>query len=275
MKNILIATDFSPAALDATLYGIKYAAAFEAHVTLVTAFEEIEIPAGEAMNIITNDDMHKLAQRQLAEEKLRLGADTALPFDTLLKKGPVARAILSAAKETHADLIVVGMTGTEKDIRRSFGSAATTLAQKTPVPLLVIPEGTKFTPPVAIALAEDVAMQKKNETPEPVRKLLAKFHSKLFVVRIFNKQHGEVIEVPHDPSDGRRTIGAFSPMHGIAGNKHVARALENFIENSPVDILVIQPQPHTLPERWLLRSNTKEMIFETSIPLLILPPAKQ
>jgi hypothetical protein len=98
MKNILIATDFSPAARDATQYGIKLAEALEARVTLVTAFEEIPIPVGEAMNIITNDD-----------------------------------------------------------------SAATTLAKKT-------------------------------------------------------------------------------------------------------------PQPRTLPERWFLRSNTKEMIFETSIPLLILPP---
>jgi nucleotide-binding universal stress UspA family protein len=275
MKNILIATDFSPAALDAALYGIKLAAAFEARVTLVTAFEEIPIPVDEAMNIITNEDMRSLARQELEEEKRRLTADTPLPIDMLLKKGTVVRAVLSAAEETHADLIVVGMTGTEKDIRRSFGSAATTLAQKTRVPLLVVPEEARFSPPVAIALAEDVSMQKTTETPEPVRKLLAKFHSKLFVVRVFNKRQGEVIEVVYDPSDGRRTIGASSPLHEIAGNKHVANALENFVSKNPISILVMQPQPHTLPERWFLRSNTKEMIFETSIPLLILPPAKQ
>ena len=244
MKNILIATDFSPAARDATQYGIRLAAAFDARVTLVTAFEEIPIPVEEAMNIITYDDMRTLAQRQLEEEKRQLGADTTIPIDTLLKKGPVVRTILAAAEETHADLIVVGMTGTEKEIRRSFGSAATTLARKTPVPLLVIPEEAKFTPPVAIALAEDVLRAKENETPEPVRELLEKFHAKLFVIRVFNKQSGEVIE-----------------------------ALENFIVMNPISILVMQPHPRTLPERWFLRSNTKEMIFETSIPLLILPPA--
>jgi len=226
------------------------------------------------MNIITNEDMRSLARQQLEEEKRRLTADTPFPIDMLLKKGPVVRAVLSAAEETHADLIVVGMTGTEKDIRRSFGSAATTLARTTPVPLLVVPEEAKFTPPVAIALAEDVVMQREMEIPEPVRQLLAKFHTKLFVVRVFNKQQGEVIEVLHDPSSGRRTIGAFSPLHEIAGNKHVAHALENFIERNPISILVMQPQPRTLPERWFLRSNTKEMIFETSVPLLILPLAK-
>jgi len=274
MKNILIATDFSPAALDATQYGMRLAAAFEARVTLVTAFEEIPIPVGEAMNIITNEDMRTLAKRQLEKEMRRLNADIPLHVDTLLKKGPVVRAILAAAEETHADLIVVGMTGTEKDIRRSFGSAATTLAQKTPVPLLVIPEEAKFTPPTAIALAEDVVRLKENETPEAVRQLLAKFHAKLFVIRVFNKQQGEVIEVLHDPSDGRRTIGAFSPLHKIAGNKHVANALENFIEENPVGILVMQPQRWAPPEKWFIRSNTKEMIFQTSIPLLVLPPAK-
>jgi nucleotide-binding universal stress UspA family protein len=272
MKNILIATDFSPAALDATLYGIKLAAAFEARVTLATAFEEIAIPAGEAMNITTNEDMRNLAQRQLEKEKRRLSADTSFPIDSLLKKGPVVRAILAAAEETHADLIVVGMTGTEKDIRRSFGSAATTLAQKTPVPLLVIPEEAKFTTPVAIALAEDVFREKEHKTPEPVRQLLAKFHAKLFVIRVFNKHSGEVLEVLDEAANGHSAIGAFSPLHEIPGNKHVADALESFISMNPISILVMQPQPRTLPERWFLRSNTKEMIFQTSIPLLILPP---
>ena len=150
--------------------------------------------------------------------------------------------------------------------------STTTLAQKTQVPLLVVPEEATFSPPVAIALAEDVSMQKTTETPEPVRKLLAKFHSKLFVVRVFNKQQGEVIEVAYDPSDGRRTVGAFSPLHEIAGNKHVARALENFIGENPINILVMQPQRWTPPERWFLRSNTEEMIFRTTIPLLILRP---
>jgi nucleotide-binding universal stress UspA family protein len=275
MKNILIATDFSPAARDATRYGIKLAAAFEAHVTLVTAFEEIPIPVGEAMNIINNDDMHSLAQRQLEKEKHRLSEDTPFPIDTLLKKGPVVRAVLAAAAETHADLIVVGMTGTEKDIRRSFGSAATTLAQKTPVSLLVIPEDAKYTPPIAIALAEDVIRKNEKETPEPVRELLAKFNAKLFVVRVFNKQSGEVIEILHEAANGHRTVGAFSPLFEIPANKHVAQALEDFIERNPISILVMQPQPRTLPERWFLRSNTKEMIFETSIPLLILPLAKR
>jgi hypothetical protein len=31
------------------------------------------------------------------------------------------------------------------------------------------------------------------------------------------------------------------------------------------------PHPHSLPERWFIRSHTREMIFEASIPLLILP----
>jgi hypothetical protein len=127
---------------------------------------------------------------------------------------------------------------------------------------------------VAIALAEDVVREKENETPAAVRELLAKFHAKLFVIRVFNKQSGEVIEVLHETDNGHRTLGAFSPLYEIPANKHVAHALENFITMNPISILVMQPHPRTLPERWFLRSNTKEMIFETSIPLLVLPIAK-
>ena len=275
MKNILIATDFSPAAEDATQYGIKLAASFGARVTLLTAYEEISIPEAEAMTIITYEDMRRLAQRQLEEEKRRFGGDTAIPIDLLTKKGTTVRTILAAAEETNADLIVVGMTGTEKDIRRSFGSASTTLGRKTILPLLVVPEGARFTPPVAIALAEDVIRGRENETPKAVRDLLLQFHAKLFLIRVFSKQSGEVIEILHESANGHRAIGAFSELYEIPKSKNVAHALENFIEVNPISILVMRPQPRTLPERWFLHSNTKEMIFETSIPLLILPPVKR
>jgi nucleotide-binding universal stress UspA family protein len=274
MKNILIATDFSPAAMDATEYGIRLAEAFEARVTLLSAYEEIPIPVAEAMTIITYEDMRRLAERQLEEEKRRCSGNTPIPIDLLTKKGTTVRTILAAAEETNADLIVVGMTGTEKDIRRSFGSAATTLASKTVIPLLVVPEGVRFTPPVAIALAEDVIRGKEDETPKAVRDLLGQFRAKLFLIRVFGKQSGEVIEILHESANGHRTIGAFSPLYEIPASKNVAHALENFIEMNPISMLAMRPRPRTLPEKWFLHSNTKDMIFETSIPLLILPQAK-
>ncbi len=185
------------------------------------------------MTNITYDDMRTLAQRQLEEEKRRCSGDTSVPIDLLTKKGNVVHTILAVAEEMHADLIVVGMTGTEKNIRRSFGSAATTLSRKTPVPLLVIPEGARFTPPVVIALAEDVIKGKEDETPKVVRELLGEFHAKLFLIRVFNKQSGEVIEILHESANGHRTIGAFSPLYEIPASKNVAHAPGEFYRSEP------------------------------------------
>jgi nucleotide-binding universal stress UspA family protein len=271
MKNILLATDFSPAAKNATKYALKLATEFGARVTLVTAYEEIAIPEDEAMTVIDNKDMLALAMRQLEQEKCRYSRKEGGDIDLLLKKGPVVRAVLAASEQIKADLIVVGMTGTEKEIRRSFGSAATSLASKTKIPLLVIPEGANFIPPVGIAIADDVSKIRDRQTPELVLQLLQQFHARLYLVRVFNKHAGEVVEIFQTPVSQMQALGTVSALNQTFSGTHVARALEGFVEDNSINILVMRPKPRTITEKWFLRSNTKEMIFETSIPLLIIP----
>lgn len=183
-----------------------------------------------------------------------------------------SRAIVEAAEHSGADLIVVGMVGENKEVRKIFGSTATGLARKTRVPLLVVPEKARFEKPTGIALAEDVTQEKDQETPAPVVELLEKFHATLYLVRVFNPEAGEIIEVLHTNANRRRRIGAFTPLGETSLDNNIARALENVVETQPISILVLRPEPKSLFDERLYGSTTREMLFDSSIPLLILPP---
>jgi nucleotide-binding universal stress UspA family protein len=271
MKKILIATDFSPAARNAAEWGVKLAEAFDAQVILVSAFEQMPIPVTETPMILNAEDLRVVIQRDLDQEKEVLKGETPVSIEALACEGSSTPAMLRVARARRADWMVVGMKGDGKGLRQAFGSTATGLARRTSLPLLIIPEGVRFSPPKAIALAIDVYSETGFSIPAAVRELAEKFHSKLFIIRWFNKQAGEVIEILHQTDGGNRTIGAFSPVCEMPADESVSDALNEYIAASPIDLLVMKPHPRMGPERWFLRSETRQMIFKTHVPLLVLP----
>lgn len=271
MQTILIATDFSPAARSAGYYGLQLAMAANAKLILTGAFEQVPIPVTETPLIAEPDDMQFHVQRQLGAEAAALTKDNPYPIECIACRGSASAAILRTAIVHKADLIVLGMKSSGKDIRRTFGSTVTGLARKTTIPLLIVPENNRVSPPKAIALASNVFEEADYPIPGFVKQLADIFHSKLFIIRLFNKHSGEVIEILHQNLSGNRAIGAFTPLYELPADESVTDRLNDYIATSPVDLLVMKPHPKSLPERWFLRSNSRDMIFKTDVPLLILP----
>ena len=56
-------------------------------------------------------------------------------------------------------------------------------------------------------------------------------------------------------------------------SNNVSDGLANFIKEHHVDLPGMMPHKHNWAEHIFTKSETKEMIFESSIPLLILPDA--
>jgi nucleotide-binding universal stress UspA family protein len=271
MKKIVVATDLSPAAKNASAYGLGLAEAFDAKLILASAFEQVPIPITETPVILIPEDMRNVVRLRLEQEAKELAGDRRVTIEGLSCEGGATAAILRVARTQGADLIVAGIKGIGKGFKRTFGSTVTGLARKTTIPLLIIPEGVRFSAPKAIGLASDVYMDARLSIPPAVREFADRFHSKLFIIRLFNKQAGEVIEILHQGAGGNRVVGAFSPLCELPADESVATALNEYIAASPIDLLVMKPHPRMSPETWFLRSDTRQMIFKTNIPLLVLP----
>jgi len=272
MKTLLIATDFSAAARNATQYGIALAKAFNGRVVLVNAYQQVPVTVTEPL-VFVAPDIGALATQKLEGEADFLSSENATPVEILAKEGSNAKAILEVAKEMNADLIVAGMKGSGKSTRRFFGSTVTSLARKTTIPIIVIPENAPYKSPKTIALANDISSQAGTHLLDTLNGLTEKFHSKLYIVRVITKKSDEVVEVLNRPSNLSKMVGKMEPLYEYPLDKNITKALDNFISTHHVDMLVMIPHKESLPERWFLRSNTREMLFKTNIPLLILPEA--
>ncbi|HTR31522.1 MAG TPA: universal stress protein [Puia sp.] len=271
MKNILIATDFSPAARCATRYGIKLAAALNAKVSLVCAYEPLPVPVPDDPMIMTPDDMEDVVMEQLTKEADLFALPGIPHIDVFSRKGATAEAILAVAKEWPAHLIITGMKEHGKEFRRLFGSAVTGLANKTFAPVLVVPEGTEYQAPTNIVIANDFVPKTQIGIPPFLRWLAAEVKSKLTVIRFLGHRAAEVIEIVDYSSNLRRITGVISPLEEVPYNGHATDMLTSYLAEHHSNLLAMPVHHQSLMERWLAGNPAREVIFETRVPFLLLP----
>jgi nucleotide-binding universal stress UspA family protein len=150
MKKILIALDYDPTAQKVAEQGYSLAKAMEAEVILMhvvadptyyttTNFSPI-MGYGGFMDIDkfqpTIENLKTASLHFLEKAKLHL-KDEAI--QTTVKEGDIADSILKAAKEVHADIIVMGSHSRKWLENIVIGSVAKDVLNNTKVPLYIIP----------------------------------------------------------------------------------------------------------------------------------------
>ncbi|WP_394842331.1 universal stress protein [Pendulispora brunnea] len=141
VRHILLATDFSPASERALASAIELAERFDAKLTLVHVLEPAPYPHAiglpmplpvEAFNGRRQGAIHHL-ESTVQEVRKRVPNAHALFCD-----GTAWRTIVAAAKEVHADIIVVGSHGRRGIPHRLLGSVAERVVRLSPVPVLTV-----------------------------------------------------------------------------------------------------------------------------------------
>lgn len=273
MKTIFVATDFSPAAHNACMHGAELARAFNARMILFSAYQQVPVAVTETPAIITSEDMQKLVREQLEMEVHEIKRSAPVTIETVCNEGFATDSILQAAKEHKADLIITGMKGSGKGIRKVLGSTVTALMRKTTIPLMVVPEEAPYKRLDTIALANESDAEPDTDPHllDSLREIGERFQSKLYLVRIAKNKFREMYEVFNRPFRLTRMVRTLDPVYESMEGKDIPQALNAFIDFYHINMLAMLPHKHSLLERLFTRSATNSMVFEIHIPLLILP----
>jgi nucleotide-binding universal stress UspA family protein len=143
MKKFLIATDGSPAALQAVELGLELAEEHSAQVTFVHVAPAADVlpVTGFAMagpvSVPHEVDEH---DRASLDEALELAEERGIPAQTRLLVGGAARQIVAYADEIRADLIVVGSRGLGRVSGALLGSVSRAVLRDAKRPVLIVRE---------------------------------------------------------------------------------------------------------------------------------------
>ena len=146
IKNVLVATDFSPVSESALMYGRAFARTFNGTLHVLHVVDDLNArfsyADGGAAGFAAPElqaDLERAARKDL---EARVGADDRreLHAATVLRVGEnVAEEIANYAKDEAIDVIVIGATGHGAIQRMLTGSVADKVIRQAPCPVLAVP----------------------------------------------------------------------------------------------------------------------------------------
>ena len=153
MAKVLIALDYDPTAQKVAEAGFAMAKAMKAEVLLVhvlanvlhySSLEYSPIMGFTGASLWTSSDsdegLQKAAQVYLDKSKHHLGDKN---IKTLVAKGDFAESIIKAAKDLHADVIVIGSHSRKWLENILMGSVTEKVLHNTTIPLFIVPTKQK------------------------------------------------------------------------------------------------------------------------------------
>ncbi len=270
METILVPTDFSPSANNATDYAVELAKFFDAKLILTNAYSmpPVNYEAGFSVEIVTA--LQETAVKQLENlKKQLLLKNEHLTIECEVEMGTPYDVIQSTTKKYNADLIVMGIVGEAGKLKEHLiGSSAVKVARHLEIPTFIIPENVKYHRIHHISFACDM-----EKTEETVLVYIAKYFSKMFDadLEVVNVEKPEE-EISEDKAKTsvfmERKLDTVKHKTVYVTGNNVAKDLESYFQTHPTDVIMLNPKKHNIFHNLFTESVTKELAFHAQQPIL-------
>lgn len=273
MKTILVPTDFSDNADNALYFAIELAKKQKAKLVLIHAFQLPIVVAAVPYDIINNEklEIKKEAENNLKALCIKIKHSGDIPFNYVLEEGNTVDIILKHAKEKNVDLIIMGTKGASGLKAVLFGSITESVIEKSDLPVLAIPEESKFNTPIkTITFATNYNL---NEI-ESIKKLIEiaiVLESKINILHvaeenITNKHETDLMNKFMKFVNSEITFKAITFQ--IIKGKNVTQQLLNLISSGNTDMLVLSTHYKNFMKNLLEKNITKIVLLKTTIPVV-------
>lgn len=273
MRTIIIATDFSAVAENATTYAAKAAkqigaklVVFHLHTMSIHAVNARVPPAGIQQLIdINRSEVH----RKAALLRELYGIDVEADWYT----GDFHDSLQVSIEHHQADLVVMGMApkSIEQDL---LGNTTTATIHKLPFPVLAVPLGVQFKGIKRVLFACDVLHGVQRKLLQQVKNAIHKFGAEVEIFHVSDKvrkleEQGEGNMV-YDSSFGEEFEGITYYFKNVHSNA-VIQEISNEIKLMKADLLIMVPHKYGFWSSLVHRSKTRIMSSHSEVPLLSIP----
>ena len=270
MKTILVATDFSPAALNAANYAADMALAINADLFLLHVLQmpgaTLQVPIQVPLDKMVED-----VEGEIYKLKNDLAHKTAGKLNI---KTEVREDYFFAELEAVCDIIkpycvIMGSQGTTAIGRLVFGGHTVYAMKQLKWPLITVPPSASFSSVKKIALACDFDDAINKIPLSEIKTLVIDFGATLHVLN-----NGKLEEFrPEIISRSRileQELGTIKPHYNFIVNPDTDAGIIEFVEDNNIDLLIVLPKHHGLIDKIVHKSHTRQMVLHSNVPVLAL-----
>lgn len=196
--------------------------------------------------------------------------DGALYLEQRSEFGGLGDVIKQITEAEDIDYIVMGSKGASGLGKLLVGSNTADVVQKIKCPIIVVPNGTDYSPPGRIAFATDREEIEPSSILDPMIAMAERYQSELYIVNILPELSLAGDNPALDKIDFHPNIENIPHRFYSVGNKSVITGLDEFVHEHEVDLLAMVAREHSFLDRLFRSSVTKQMSMICDLPLLIL-----
>lgn len=268
MSKILIATDFSEVAQQATAYGCQLGATYDLSVHLVhahmipIAFSDTPVP------ILPLDEMRQIAEENMQDTLVKLKADfplLSLSGECFL--GDTIDVLKDCSKQMLPLLTILGNSGSAED-GAWLGSTVLNGMRQLPCPVLAVPPGYAFRHIQTICLACDDDDLEKGSEMNSLLRLQQQLNAALELVYV---RKDDAAAPDYNSSKLKAALDNQTvALHEIQ-NPDIAAGVHEAAVAMNADWLAVVPHRHNFFTGLFHKSQTKAILHESELPVLALP----
>lgn len=273
MKTLIVPTDYSENAQNATEYAAALAKASNATLHLLHAFH---LPAeidGAPIRLTSLQDLNKKHKAHIKKIAKKISLDYGIKVECFVYPGFISEILPDYVKKKSGDLVVMGMRGMNMAQRFFFGSVTTNILKKATFPLLIVPDTAKFKPIKDILLACDYHADAIHSRLSLVKDSALIFNAEVKVLHI-GQQVVEMAEMEDRVDTGQRLerlLKGVRHSYLHLEEEDIVEGIQSATKSHKTDLLVMIPRKRSFWKGLTNRSNTKRIAFSIDIPLLALP----
>ena len=270
MKTIILATDFSSAALNAGAYALKMANTINAAVVFLNVYEVI-VNYGEMVMDLDVNDLRKNADTEMLNFKSTLlqQTNTNSSITTEVRLGVFKDELISICERINPYAVVMGCQ--EKTAMENFllgGHAGKTINHFT-WPIITVPASAVFADIKKIAIAYDFNAVIEEDLIRDIKLLAIDFNATVDILNAADEDEfdAELTTLSHTLER------AFKPLtinYNFISTSNTEDGILAFVDENNIDLLVVMPKQHNFFQQLFQKSHTKKLILHSHVPVLSL-----
>ena len=266
MKNILVPTDFSEEAKNATTLAIRIAEKTNAKITLLNVidFPDYLVESDMYSQHVNSLDSFIGELNKESSEKLKLEANKIsqnVPVDPITSSGVPYNVITDKANELNADLIVMGTKGSSGLSEWIIGSNTEKIVRNSSIPVVAVPENEHDFTIKHIAFAYDFTAKENIKNISLLTSLADALGAELHFLRVCTPQHFESTPYTEHSMElfaKKNNIKTYTPH--IYNYPQIEEGIFNFVKDNQIDMIAMATHGRKGIAHLFMGSKTEDIV---------------
>jgi nucleotide-binding universal stress UspA family protein len=278
MKKILVPTDLSKNAENAVAYAFQFAKETKSELVFLHATHPmIDMPDAtlefyDPIIYRDEEEQRKFVQNhiQLALDSIRYTSED-FTYSIELRLGFAVDEIISTAKKIKCDLIIMGTKGATGISKMVFGSITADVIRKSEISVLAIPENFTYKSISKIVFATDYEGISNRKTLLPLFEVANTFDSSIMMFHAIESKEPIAAYIEElQVWKTEQKLAHIKHSNSIASCTNIADGILDFAHEQDASIIAIIPHTYNFFTNLLHKSISKEIAFESKLPILAL-----